>query len=86
MADQVYETCDSCGKPLSEDADFHRRADMINAALDGVDEETAQLLLAMFAGRHLSRFDAGLRKRVRRDLHKGIDSETRDWVIAGCDA
>jgi len=77
MAKQDYEACD---------ADFNRRADMISDALEGLDEETAQELLALFAGRHLSRFEATLRKRVRRDLHRAVDRETREWVIAGCDA
>jgi hypothetical protein len=86
MATQDYGTCDTCGNPITEDEDFTRRADMINAALDGVDEETVQILLAMFAGRHLSRFVADVRKRVRRDLHKEIDRETMDWVVAGCDS
>jgi hypothetical protein len=86
MATQDYETCPDCGKPLSEDEDFTWRADAISAALEDADPVTCQLLLAMFAGRHLSRFEADIRKKVRRDLHREIDAETKDWVIAGCDA
>jgi len=62
----------------AEQADFNRRADLINAALEGADDETAEALLAMFAGRHLSRFIAQDRKLVRRDIIRGID-----WVTRG---
>ena len=89
IADQNYGHCEDCGKPLTEEdlqADFNRRADLINEALDGADPDACEALLTMFLGLHLSAFDAADRKKVRRDLIRMIDEEAKDWVISGCDA
>ena len=86
MAARDYETCENCGNPLSAEDDVTWRADAINAALDGADWETCEALLAMFVGRHLSRFVAEDRRKARRGLLRGIDKETKTWVIDGCDA
>jgi hypothetical protein len=59
---------------------------MINAALEDADDLVAEQLLALFAGRYISRFVAEDRKKVRRDIIREIDLQTKDWVIAGCDA
>lgn len=86
MADQEYGSCDSCGKPLHGDDDFTWRADAINAALDDADWLTSETLLAMFVGRHLSRFPAEERQKAKRSLLREIGKETKTWVIDGCDA
>lgn len=86
MADQEYGNCDCCDKPLSDEDEFTQRADAINAALDGAEWEMCEALLALFAGRHLSRFVAEERHKARRGLFREIDKETKTWVIDGCDA
>jgi hypothetical protein len=72
--------CDECS------ADFEARADMIAAALDGADGELEIDLLTMFTARALASWCADDRKSVQRDMLEAIDSETKDWVMAGCDA
>jgi hypothetical protein len=89
MATQDYGNCEDCGKPLTEEdaqEDFNWRADLIGDALDGADLNCCEALLTMFLGLHLSAFDAADRKKVRRDLMRMIDEQTKDWVIRGCDA
>ena len=87
MATQDYETCPDCGKPLDEDqADFNRRADLINEALEDADDATIEVLLTMFAARYLSCFTASERKKARRGFIRCLDEETKECVIRGCDA
>ncbi len=89
MATKDYGTCPDCGNPLDSedaDADFTRRADMINAALDGADDLTVEMLLSMFAGRYISRFVAEDQTKARRGLAREISIQTKDWVIRSCDA
>ena len=89
MATQDYGNCASCGNPLTEEemqADFNRRADLLAEALDGADPITCEVLLAMFAGQHLSSFVPEHFKLARRELLREIDKETKEWVIRRCDA
>jgi len=86
MADQDYGTCDHCGKPLDDEADFHRRADAIRDALETADDVTREALLAMFVARYLVGFVPEDLKKARRGLLREIDRETREMIIRNCDA
>lgn len=86
MATSEHSICDECGEPLDDDADFAARADLIAEALDGADEYLQMTLLTMFMGIWLSRWDAEDKRTARRDLIRDIDSQAREWTIAGCDA
>lgn len=86
MADQDYETCDDCGKPLSEEDDFNWRANTIRDVLETADDETREALLAMFAARYLFGFVPEDHKKARRGLIREIDRIAKELVIANCDA
>ena len=83
--------CSICGQIHDPDEDvqdeFNRRADLIVEALEGIDDPWMELqLISLAASSFLSAFDAKLRRTVRRDLIKCIDSDTRDMVVRACDA
>ena len=86
MADGNYGHCEDCGKPLDEDDDFAWRADMISEALEGADADLSEALLTLFVGLHLSKFEAGDRKKARREFIREADNDTKRWVISRCDA
>ena len=77
-----YDVCPDCGEPIDDDAEFHKRADMINEALDGADDYMAMELLAMFMARWLSRWCAEDRALAREDMIETTDRET-NWVLPG---
>ncbi len=86
MAEQDYGHCDECGKPLTEEDVYSNARDAIGDILDELDPYDQMHILALFAGRLISGFQAEDQRAVRRDLGREITHETREWNIAGCDA